>query len=197
MKWRLLKSVIGVTLASIGIACTLNCGLGAFSMTLAYKSLSLLIGVPLAIINIGCDFIMLLIAKRINKEKKIIGITTIITMTYGSVLINIFHEILPCNGWLCWFALLIPIGWAISGKARLGDNSSNILVRELMRKYNVKVDLARLVIDFIFLLIACVKLLDMVTWFTLFLTFGGCYILRIVYRIIGYKPKATEHDFII
>ena len=70
MKGRLLKSVIGVTLASIGIACTLNCGLGAFSMTLAYKSLSLLIGVPLAIINIGCDFIMLLIAKRINKEKK-------------------------------------------------------------------------------------------------------------------------------
>lgn len=191
---RLANLFLGVTIASLGIALMLNCDLGCFVETAVYKGVSIKLGIPLFLANILCQVIMIAIATYYGEG---LGWTTIVNATYGAIIINLFHNILPHHAVLCFGGLLIPIGWSILEKARYGSTGTNILMKAIMKTTGKSLFKVRTVIESIFLLLAYLTVPQYVTWFTIALTFGTPILLKYVYKLLGHKPVKIDHDFII
>lgn len=186
--------VIGVTLASLGIACVLNSDLGCFSITAAYKAISSWFNIPLALSNIIVEFTMISYATHKGEG---LGWTAIVNATYGAIMINVFHILLPHTTILWLGGFLIPLGWSRMGKAGFGDTGSNILMRALMKSTGKSLSLIRVLIDGVFLVIAFIGAPQYITWFTIIITFGCGPLLQMIYKVIGYKPVEVKHDFIL
>ena len=191
---KIFNMIIGTTLASLGIACILNSNLGCFSITACYKALSDLFNIPLAIANTLIEVLMICYA--IHKGEGL-GLTAIFNATYGALMINLFHSILPCTKILGFGGFLLPIGWCLMGKAGMGDTGTNILTRALMKSTGKHLSLIRVFIDGIFLIIAYIGAPQYVTWFTLLITFGCGPLLQLVYKLMGYEPIKIKHKFLI
>lgn len=191
---KIFNMIIGTTLASLGIACILNSNLGCFSITACYKALSDLFNIPLAIANALIEVLMICYA--IHKGEGL-GLTAIFNATYGALMINLFHSILPCTKILGFGGFLLPIGWCLMGKAGMGDTGTNILTRALMKSTGKHLSLIRIFIDGIFLIIAYIGAPQYVTWFTLLITFGCGPLLQLAYKLMGYEPIKIKHKFLI
>lgn len=193
---RLMKMIIGITITSFGIAAVLNSNLGCFVNTATYKGISLRLGVPLFVINIAFELIMITIATYYGEG---LGWTTITNATYGAVMINVFHKLLPYSSpTLALIGIFIlPIGWSTLEKARYGATGSNILMKALMNKTHKSMFLIRTLIDSSFLILALIFSRQYVTLFSIVLTFICPLILTVEYRLIHYKPTDVTHDFII
>ena len=148
---RIIRMIIGVTMASLGIALVLNSDLGCFVETAAYKGIANKLGIPLFAANILAEIVMIAIATYLGEG---LGWTAIVNGTYGAVMINLFHIALPHKTILCFGAFLIPIGWSILEKAAYGATGSNILMKALMQKTGKSLLLIRTIIEVLFLLIA-------------------------------------------
>lgn len=194
MKRRIMRMLIGITIASLGIACLLNSSLGCFAVTAAYKAISGWFNIPLAVVNIIIEIIMIYTATKLGEG---LGLTAIVNATYGAIMINIFHNVLPHNTILALGVFLLPIGWSIIGRAGFGDTGTNILMRAIMKNTGLSVRISRLLVDCTFLIIASFGAQNYVTLFTIVLTFFYGPLLQIIYNLMGYKPAEVEHEFLI
>lgn len=191
---RIIRMIVGITMASLGIALVLNSDLGCFVETAAFKGMSIKLGIPLFLANILAEIIMIAIATYLGEG---LGWTAIVNGTYGAVMINLFHVILPHKAIFCLGAFLIPIGWSILEKARYGATGSNILMKALMVTTGKSLFIIRTSIELTFLLIAILTAPQYATWVTIAGTFGAPLVLKYVYKLVGHKPAEIEHDFII
>jgi len=191
---RIFKLFLGVTIAAFGIALVLNSDLGCFVETATNKGISINLGIPLFAAGMMCEAIMIAIATYYGEG---LGWAAIVNGSYGAIMINIFHNILPHAKLLALGAVLIPIGWSLLEKSRFGATGSNILMKALMNKTGKSLLVIRTIIELVFLVAAYILASQYVTWFTLFLTFGTPVVMKYVYKLIGYKPTNINHDFII
>lgn len=191
---RVIRMFTGVTISAFGIACVLNSDLGCFVETATYKGVSIRLGIPLFIANIICELIMISIAKWKGEG---LGWTAIVNATYGAIMINLFHELLPHMTIMWLGGFLVPIGWSILEKARFGATGSNILMKALMKTTGKSLLFIRTIIEITFLITAWLLAPQYVTWFTITVTFGVPIIMTIVYKLIHYKPTEIEHEFIM
>ena len=191
---RILQMFIGVTIASLGMAMVLNCDLGCFVETASYKGISNFTGLPLFLVNIGFEIIIISIATYYGEG---LGWTTLVNASYGAIMINLFHNILPHNIIFSLGIFLIPLGWSTLEKSRFGATGSNILMKSLMKKSGKSLFKVRMFIECVFLIIACIFASEYIGWFTLALTFGMPLLLKYMYKLIDHKPAKIKHEFII
>ena len=191
---KMINIFMGTLLSSLGIACVLNSDLGCFAITASYKAISNWLNIPLAAANI---LIELSIIVYVIYKGEGLGWTAIINATFGSIMINIFHVILPHTPILCLGILLMPLGWSMMGKAGMGDTGTNILTRVLMKNTGKSLSMIRIFIDGAFLIIAYIGAPQYVTLFTIIITFGCGPLMQLIYKIVNYKPVEIEHKFLI
>lgn len=190
---RFLRVFIGTTIASFGIAAVMNSGYGAFAVSGMNKAVANWFGIPFVVANILTELLMIAYATYKGEG---LGWAAIINGTYGAVMISLFHEILPHVGWIFWFGLLIPIGWSIMEKGRLGATGSNVLMIAIMKQTGLKITTVRVFEEGAQLLIALLGAREYVTWVTVVLVFAVPVLLRLIYKITNHKPTQVEHDYI-
>ena len=191
---KVLLLLLGTIITAFGIASILRCGLGAFSISLANKGIANLLHTDIAVANFITEGIMLLLAIY---YKRGVGITTICSMTISGIFISIFEKILPANPWLCIFFILCPIGWCLQAKAGLGNGSSNELMEALVEHTGKSITFIRFCIELVFLIIAWLLLPDMITIFSVIITFGTAPAINFIYKLFKYNPTQVQHDYLI
>jgi uncharacterized membrane protein YczE len=191
---KLIKLVLGNTLASFAISCVVKAGFGCFSTTAANMALANWFGITVGTAGMLVELIMLGIATYKGEG---IGWTSICNATYGSLLIDVFLAILPQSPFMILGLLLLPIAWAIMGSVGLGENGANTLMNAILKHTNLNITVIRGVQEFILLLIGFIGARSMVTIFTVVLVFGLGPLLEVVYKWIGFDPTTVKHNYII
>ena len=185
---------ISNTLASLGVACILNSGLGCFSITAANMAVSGWLNMPLSMAAILIETVMIIYA-TIKGEG--LGLTALVNATYGSIMIDVFHRILICHPLLVIGGLIIPVAWAYMGKVGFGDTGSNILMTALSKTTGKSLRFIRTLEEGFFFTLGLLGASQYVSLFTLFLTFILGPILQVVYNFVDYDPLTIEHKYII
>jgi uncharacterized membrane protein YczE len=191
---KLLYLLGGNTLSSFAIACVLNSGLGAFSCTAGNSGIASFMGISLGLASFITETLMLLYATYRNEG---VGWTAIINTTYGSLMIDVFHKLLPICPWLSLGGLLLPIAWSYMGRAGWGDTGTNLAMVALMKQTGKSLRFCRCCIDITFLMFALLWASHTVSLFTLFLTFATGPIVQFVYGKIHYNPELIKHHYIL
>lgn len=191
---RLIKLVLGNTLASFAISCVVKAGFGCFSTTAANAALSSWFGISIGTAGMIVELIMLSVATYKGEG---IGWTSIINATYGSLMIDVFLAILPETPFMLLGLMLLPIAWATMGSVGLGENGGNTLMNAILKHTNLNITVVRGVQEFILLLIGFIGARNMVTIFTVVLVFGLGPLLEIVYKWLGFDPTTVEHQYLI
>ena len=188
------KSMIGITISAFGIACVTNCDIGAFALTAASKSLGNLTGISFGIMYMLIEIGFLIFA-TIKGEG--IGWTAILNGTYGSLMIGQFHEILPHHPIMMLCAFLIPIGYSIMGKARLGETGSNIFTTTIMKMTGWNVALCRFLLEISLLGIGFIAAREYVTIYSILISILAGPVLHVIYHVFKFKPTKVEHIYLI
>ena len=191
---KLTTLVTGNTLASLGIAMVINSGLGCFSVTSANLAISNFFGISLGTAGMLVELIILLIATYRGEG---IGLTAVCNAFYGSYAIDFFRMLLPSHILMVFGLLIIPFGWALMGKAGLGDTGCNVLMNSILKQTNKSIGFVRGVQECLFMLIGFLGARQYVTWFTIALSFGLGYLLQFIYKLIKYEPTKINHKFLI
>lgn len=194
MTQRLIKLVLGNTLASFAISCVVKAGFGCFSTTAANAALSSWFGISIGTAGMIVELIMLSVATYKGEG---IGWTSIINATYGSLMIDVFLSILPETPFMLLGLMLLPIAWAIMGSVGLGENGGNTLMNAILKHTNLNITVVRGVQEFILLLIGFIGARNMVTIFTVVLVFGLGPLLEVVYKWLGFDPTTVKHQYLI
>lgn len=190
---RFIKVVIGTTISALGTAMVMNCGLGSFAMSATSKAIGNWLGISFALTNIMIESIMISYATYKGEG---LGWTAIINATYGSLMIAVFHTILPHSPWLCVGGLIIPISWSIMEKAQLGATGSNVLMRALMKTTGKNLRTVRMIEEGLFIIIGFIGARHYINWFTIFLTFVTPFLLDYIYKLTSHKPAVIEQEYI-
>ena len=188
------KSVMGITISAFGIACVTNCDIGAFALTAASKSLGNLTGISFGIMYMLIEIGFLIFA-TIKGEG--IGWTAILNGTYGSLMIGQFHEILPHHPIRVLCVFLIPIGYSIMGKARLGETGSNIFTTTIMKMTGWNVALCRFLLEISLLGIGFIAAREYVTIYSILISILAGPVLHVIYHVFKFKPTKVEHKYLI
>lgn len=191
---RILKMIIGVTIASFSISCTIKAGLGVFPGTSANMALSNWSGITIGQASIIVELIMLAIA---TKMKEGIGLTSIVNAVYGGIMTDVFNLIIPSNPLVILGLPLMCVGWAIMDKAEFGNCGSNMLTTAILKRSNKGIGFIRTVIECGYLVVGFLGARQSVTIFTLILACGFGYLMKIIYKIMKHKPEEMHHQFII
>lgn len=194
MTQRLIKLILGNTLASFAISCVVKAGFGCFSTTAANAALSSWFGISIGMAGMLVELIMLAIATYKGEG---IGWTSIINATYGSLMIDVFLAILPESPFMLLGLMLLPIAWATMGSVGLGENGGNTLMNAILKHTNLNITVVRGVQEFILLLIGFIGARNMVTIFTVVLVFGLGPLLEVVYKWLGFDPTTVKHQYLI
>lgn len=194
MRNKLIKLILGNTLAAFSISCVVQAGFGCFSTTAANAALASWFGISIGVAGMIIELIMLTIATWKGEG---LGWTSIINATYGSLMIDVFLRILPKSPFMVTGLILLPIAWAMMGSVGLGENGSNTLMNAILKNTNLNITVVRGVQEFILLLIGFLGARDMVTIFTIILVFGLGPLLEFVYKIVGFEPTAIKHKYLI
>ena len=191
---RLFYLLLGNTLSSFAIACVLCSGLGSFGCTAGNFAIANIFKISLGVASFVTESIMLAYATYKNEG---IGWTAIVNATYGSFMIDIFYRLLPISPWMALFGFLLPIAWAYMGKAGWGDTGTNLAMRAIIKQTGKSIKFCRFIIDAIFLAIAFIGARNMITWFTITLTFGTGPVIQFIYKLIKYEPVDIEHKYLL
>lgn len=191
---RLTTLFIGNTLAALCIAMVINSGLGCFAVTSTNLAIANFFNISLGTAGMLFELAMLLFATYKGEG---IGITSIVNAIYGSYALDFFRLLLPTHIGLIVGLLILPVGWALMGKAGLGDTGSNIVMNALMKQTGKSVGFIRTIEECIFMIIGFIGARQHITWFTVVLSFGLGYLLQFVYKLIKYNPTEIHHQFII
>lgn len=193
---KILKSLLGVTISAIGIAAVLNSGLGCFSITAANVALSNWFGFSIGTANFITEGAMLAYA---TYKKEGVGWTAIFSATVGSVMIDIFNAIIPLHPLSVIGLVLLPLGLAFEGSAGLGETGSNMMLTAILKnsKRNFSVSFLRTVLEVSALIIGFLGARDLITPFTVIVSFGFGTLMQFIYKLVKFEPDKTEHKFII
>ena len=186
--------VLGNTLAALCIAMVINSGLGCFAVTSTNLAIANFFNMSLGTAGMLFELAMLLFATYKGEG---IGVTSIVNAVYGSYVLDFFRMLLPTHPALVVGLLVLPVGWALMGKAGLGDTGSNIVMNALMKQTGKSVGFIRTIEECLFMLIGFIGARQYVTWFTVVLSFGLGYLLQFVYKLIKYEPTKINHKFLI
>ena len=191
---RLFLLFIGNTISALAVAMVVNAGLGCFPVTATNLSIANLTGLSMGIAGMIVELTMLLLATYKGEG---IGLTAICNAFYGSYAIDFFRMLLPSHILMVFGLLIIPFGWALMGKAGLGDTGCNVLMNSILKQTNKSIGFVRGVQECLFMLVGFLGARQYVTWFTIALSFGLGYLLQFVYRLIKYDPTKINHKFLI
>ena len=189
---RITKLFIGCSLASFGITCVLKANLGCFATTATNVTFSNLFGISIGMSGFIIELIMLICLLYLKEG---LGISAIINMTYGSLMIDVFNILLPTHPLMLLGLIFVPIGWALVGMSGFGDTNSNLLTTALIKKTGKSLRLIRGIQESMFLLLGLPS--GCITWFTLILSLGLGYILQAVYKLMKYEPTEIKHSYLI
>ena len=193
MTTRLLKLFIGNTIASFAITCVLKANFGCFATTAMNMAIHNWFGISIGMAGFIVEAIILLILLRLKEG---LGLTALVNMTYGSLMIDVFNTILPTTPWMILGLPLIAIGWALMGEAGFGDTNNNLLMNALLKRMKKGIGIVRALEECTFLAIGFIGS-NNVTWFTLALSLFLGYMLEFIYKLIKYNPIEVEHQFLI
>lgn len=191
---RILKMIIGVTIASFSISCTIKAGLGVFPGTSANIALSNWTGISIGQASIIVELIMLAIA---TKMKEGIGLTSIVNAIYGGIMTDVFNLIIPSNPLVILGLPLMIVGWGIMDKAGFGNCGSNMLTTAILKRSNKSIGFIRTMIECGYLLVGLLGARNQITLFTLALSFGFGYLMKLIYKLMKHDPTKVEHMYLI
>lgn len=193
---KILKSLLGVTISALGISAVLNSGLGCFPITAANVAISNWLGISVGAANFLTEGLMLGYA---TYKKEGVGWTAIFSATVGSVMIDIFNLIIPLHPLSVIGLILLPLGLAWEGSAGLGETGSNMMLTAILKnsKRKLSVSFLRTTIEVGALFIALLGARELITPFTIIISFGFGTLMQFIYKLVKYQPKETEHKFII
>lgn len=191
---KLFRLIVGVTLSSLGIAMVINSNLGTFAITSCNMAISNWLNIPLSVASILVEGAMIAYAAYKGEG---LGITAIVNATYGSIMVDVFHQLLPQFSWLCIGLVLLPIGWTLIGRAGWGDTGSNIVMNSLLKTTGKGVGLIRTIEEVIFIIIGFLGARNYVTWFSLVITILIGPIAERIYKILKYEPTKVNHKYVI
>ena len=190
----IIKSMIGISISAFGIACVANSDIGCFALTAASKSLGNLTGISFSVMYMLIEIGFLVFATFKGEG---IGWTAILNGTYGSIMIGQFHEILPHHPIMICCAFIIPIGYSIMGKARLGETGSNIFTTTIMKMTGWNVALCRFLLEMTLLGIGFIAAREYVTIYSLLLSLLAGPVIHVIYHTFKFKPTKVEHKYLI
>lgn len=193
---KILKSLLGVTISALGISAVLNSGLGCFPITAANVAISNWLGISIGAANFLTEGLMLGYA---TYKKEGVGWTAIFSATVGSVMIDIFNLIIPLHPLSVIGLILLPLGLAWEGSAGLGETGSNMMLTAILKnsKRKLSVSFLRTTIEVGALFIALLGARELITPFTIIISFGFGTLMQFIYKLVKYQPKEIEHKFII
>lgn len=191
---KLMTLILGNTIASLGIAMTVNSGFGCFAITAANISFSNMFGISIGLAGMITETIMLLLATYKGEG---IGVTAICNAVYGSLTVDLFMRLVPKHPIMILGLLILPIGWSLMGKAGLGDTGSNILMNAIMKSSGKSMGLIRGIEECVCVLIGFIGARQYVTIFTIILSLFFGYLMNLIYKLINYDPISIKHKFII
>lgn len=194
MRKRLTSLLVGNTIASLGITMLIKSGFGCFALTAANMALANWFNITIGTTGMILETLMVLIATYKGEG---IGLTSIVNALYGSIMIDVFNALLPSSPFMVLGLLIIPIGWALMGKAGYGDTGSNILMNVILKSTGKSITLIRGIEECIFLTLGLLGAREAVTWFTIALTFGLGYLMEFEYKLIKYDPTEIKHQYLI
>lgn len=190
----ILKSLFGVAISALGIAAVLNSNLGCFSMTSMSVAFSNWFGFSIGMANFIIESLMLAYATYKGEG---VGLTAIFSATFGSLMIDVFHAILPFHSLTVLGLVLLPLGFALQGQAGLGETGSNMMLTAILKSSNKSVSFIRTTIEVVALIIGFFGARDLITPFTVVLSFGFGTLMQFIYKLVKYQPANIEHKFII
>lgn len=195
---KILKSLFGVTVSSIGIAAVLNCGLGCFPITAMNVAISNWLPISVGMANFITEGAMLAYATYKGEG---VGWTAIFSATVGSVMLDLFLPIIPLHPLSVIGLVLLPLGLAFEGSSGLGETGSNMMLTAILKSWKGKnkpsVSMVRTAIEVSALVIGFLGARNLITPFTIAVSFGFGTLMQWIYKLVGFKPDNTEHKFII
>lgn len=189
---KIMTLLIGNTIASLGIVCTIKSGFGSFALTSANQTFASLFGMSLGMAGFCLEVLLLALVLYFGEG---LSVGAIVNMTYGSVMIDVFNSLLPSHPIFIVGLSICGIGWMLMDKAGLGNSNSNLLMTALIKKTGKSVSFIRTIEECLLLLIGFIG--GYATWFTLILSFGLGHLLDFEYRLFKHKPEDIQHRYII
>lgn len=191
---RVLLTVLGCTISSLGIAAIANSGLGLFGITAAYLGLEKVTGIPFSVISMIVEGSML---AYVCYKGKGVGLTAILSCSYMSILIDIFITLLPHHWALVILGPLTMFGWSLSGIAEMGESSTNMLTTVLVEDTGKSVALMRTLIEGCYYLTALLTAREHLSILTLVLVIVTGKITSFFYDMFKYDPTKANHSYLI
>lgn len=189
---KLFKLFLGNTIASFGVVCLIKSGFGAFAITSANQTFASLFPISLGMAGFIVEALIMIAVLCMGEG---ISIASIVNMSYGSFMIDVFNAILPSHPVMIIGLLVVGIGWMLMDKSELGNTNSNLLMTTLIKKTGKSVGLIRAIEECIFLAIGFIG--GYATWFTLALSLGLGYLLDFEYRLFKHDPSKMNHSYLI
>lgn len=190
---KIIKLFLGVTLSSLGIAMVTNSCLGTYAITTTVQAIANWGSIPFGIANLLMELGMIGYATYKGEG---LGWTAIVNALLGSVLISTFLTIIPHHPAMFVGIFIAPLAWAMMGSVGWGDTGSNILMRALMKKTGKDIIIIRTIEEVFFLTIGFLGARNLVTVFSVIITFVTPLLLKIYCSVIDYRPAEIEHQFI-
>lgn len=190
---KLIRLLIGVTLSSLGIAMVTNSCLGTYAITTTVQAIANWGSIPFGVANLMIEIGMISYATYKGEG---LGWTAIVNALLGSVLISTFLEVLPQHPLMFLGIFVVPFAWAMMGSVGWGDTGSNILMRALMKNTGKDILTIRTIEEIFFLIIGFLGARNLVTIYSVIITFATPVILKVLYGLMHYKPAEIEHSFI-
>lgn len=190
---KLIKLISGIIISSLGIAMVTKSCLGTYALTATVQAISNWGSISFAMANLLIEIGMISYATYKGEG---LGWTAIINALLASVMISTFIKILPSHPMMFVGIFICPFAWAMIGSVGWGDTGSNILMRALMKTTGKDIITIRTIEEATFLIIGFLGARNLVTIYSVIITFITPVLLKIIYNLVNYKPAEVEHQFI-
>lgn len=191
---RILLSFVGATISALGIACIANSGLGLFGVTAAYLGLSKVTGIPFSVVSMIVEGLML---AYVCYKGKGIGLASILSCTYMSVLIDVFMIILPHHWALVILGPLTMFGWGVTAICELGESATCMLTNVFVEEKGKSVTLVRTILEGAYYAVALLTAREHLSILTLVLLIVTGKLTSMFYNLFKYDPVNAKHSYLI
>lgn len=185
---------LGATISALGIASIANSGLGLFGITAAYLGLSKVTGLPFSVVSMIVEGIMLV---YVCYKGKGIGLSSILSCTYTSILIDVFMGIFPHHYLMVVLGPLTMLGWAISGISETSESSTNMLTTVIVEQTGKSVTFGRTVVEAGYYIVAILTAWEHLSILTLVLLVVTGKLTDMFYKLFKYDPTKANHSYLI
>ena len=191
---RIILTFLGATISALGIACIANSGLGLFGITAAYLGLSKVTGIPFSVVSMIVEGLML---AYVCYKGKGIGLASIVSCSYMSILIDVFMVILPHHWLLVILGPLTMFGWGVTAVGCLGESATCMLTNVFVEEKGKSVTFVRTVIEGGYYLVAILTAWEHLSILTLVLLVVTGKLTDMFYKLFKYDPTKANHSYLI